>query len=426
MNFGGQIATGSDLWRWLSRISRRLDALEFRPPTNRTWYIDAVNGRDRNRGDAPGSALQTHAEFQRRIGIGSRIDDYVTVFVLSDLAEAIAPRVHIGPSGSLNYIAAVTETLKTGVITRTGTTIEMAGVADWSTAGPQGQSLVGEMIRDVSNGSRTWIASRLDNPAQALISTAMVFDEIAMSSTQAVDLGSGNQCVVERRASIPIFDFSRLTQEPTRTAGKTIFPVHLTGFRITEISHASFPGYLVNLVRCSLPYVNVLGGFPWFEQCRFAGSPVSMLASSGAYWKAGRACVHNEVRVEHGGVLWFSNAGTLQGARVRVDAGGVLALSSVMFYDCGPDYGIRLRPGSKCFAYYSTPGGAVASGVPLWVEGGALFAYPAGSPPSFVGPTAGSDFRLGRASAAAQAWAELGANGIVEPTTGAAILPYDP
>lgn len=389
--------------------------------SNKSWAIDAVRGNDSGDG-SPSSPLRTHAEFQKRLGLGSRIDDYVTVQVLSDLDEPIAPWFHIGATGSLNYVGAVSSTLAAGPANQAGDVVEMSGVSNWS-------PFVGEMIRDTVNGCVSWISATLANPAQARLSAGMIFDELSLSPVVASSISNGDMCVVERRVSVPGVDLSRITQDSIRGPGVTLFPVHVTGFRVSDrISHVAFPGvYQPLITRCSFShYVNVYGGFPWYEQCRFFGSPVALVVSSGAYAKVGRVCLHNEARAAHGGVLWLSNNGLLQDAHVYVEMAGDLLLSNINCYGNPGTFGVRVAAGGRVQAYYAAPAGTLTAGTPLWVEGRGLFTYPSGQAPTLVGPSAGQDFRLGRLSASAQSWSALGSTGVVDPSTGAAILPYDP
>lgn len=397
------------------------------------WYIDPASGSDANSGLDASDALASHTGWLRRIGRRARITQHTRVHILSDLNEAVTPDVHITAEGTLNYIAGVTATLATGTVTQVGgpapSTVQLSGVADWDTGGTGGTSLIGELLRDTVTGAQLWLAKKLVNPAEARASTGLIWNETTMSGMASSALGNGNVCVVEKRAAIMSLDFSNVTVDSYRVLGVPTNPLHMAGFRVApgRVLNLAIPNLFQPLfVRCLFPnFVRISNSTVWMDSCRFAGSSTaSIVAGAGANLKLARTCAHTAVKIEPGGTIWLANAGLLQGAYLEVHPGGTLWAGNFDVYDTS-NYAVRVRGGGIAQLQAGLMSGTVTSGVVLWVEGGGLCTYQATNVPAAAGAVAGQDFRLGRLAAAPQAWAALGATGVIDPATGAAVLPYD-
>lgn len=94
----------------------------------RDWFINALTGDDRDRGDSPSTALKTYGQLARRWGHWGRLyTDYdsnlgcrpVFVNVMSDLPEqdVISSRMILGFDTSLFYLGGVAEVVRAGSIT---------------------------------------------------------------------------------------------------------------------------------------------------------------------------------------------------------------------------------------------------------------------------------------------------------------------
>lgn len=128
--------------------------------TQPEWYVNSVTGDDSNDGETPATALKTLAELNSRMGF-SIIQQYTRVYLEGDFsAEPLMVRVSSELDGSGNAyplaIFGVATTLHSGTITATANQsvgaasppqITDGGVADWTTAGPGGTSLIGKRLR---------------------------------------------------------------------------------------------------------------------------------------------------------------------------------------------------------------------------------------------------------------------------------------
>ncbi|KKN22499.1 hypothetical protein LCGC14_0914620 [marine sediment metagenome] len=122
-----------------------------------TWYIDADNGNDENKGDTSLTALATFAECTRRMGARTYRQP-VTINILSDINEGDSVILAFCP-GFLT-IQGVDTTIITGTLTSiiqwdhdpsdgyvvAGRITDTALSGDWSVAGPGGTSLIDRKI----------------------------------------------------------------------------------------------------------------------------------------------------------------------------------------------------------------------------------------------------------------------------------------
>lgn len=436
---GGQTASGSALWRWAQWVEDQfssLTALLTVPASRSDWYIDAVNGSDSNPGDELARPLRTHRELERRWGSKYLVDRVTTVHVLTDLPEVLAPDVSITGTGALLYDAALQETLYSGTITASSGApgvdeLSLSGVADWATGGPGGSSLVGYLIRDGSNDNIAWASAKLVDASKCRTSTGLIYEKLH-GTTASGAFGVGHAVTVERRAAVRGLNASRITADDTRdSAAYGTGAFRMYGFKVSsgDPHNISFGGIAFPyFVACHFPdFVRWHRGHVWLEACRFSPTTgtASVTVGGGSYVKFNRACCNANVRVEEGGIGQFSNACLVQGGVIDIGAGGVVWSNSVSVYDNPGSYAVRVRPGAKFFSNsgFDLIAGAT-NGVTLWVEAGGLYSYLDGGPPSVPGSVAGEDFRLGLVGTAARPWADLGAVGVFDIASGAAVVPH--
>ncbi|KKN61010.1 hypothetical protein LCGC14_0526350 [marine sediment metagenome] len=149
-----------------------------------TWYIDADNGDDENKGDTALTALATFAECTRRMGTQVYYTA-VTINILSDINEK-DPMLLAAFMGYVT-IQGVETTVATGTITdivqwdhdpsdgyvAAGFITDSALSGDWSVAGSAGTSLIDKKIiltDGVSAGAYAYIIEDSGSPKEAYVS----------------------------------------------------------------------------------------------------------------------------------------------------------------------------------------------------------------------------------------------------------------
>jgi hypothetical protein len=151
------------------------------------WHINALTGSDSNTGLTAGTALRTHAEFERRIGHWNTLTaPVIDVFIDSDLpaTDPINLILVMRAGGQqINYHGSRTTT-RSGTITGL-TTLNRAtntpwaitdGAVDWT---PD----VGSRGRLVASGALFWVA-RATAPGTARISNPATFPQFAANAEQ--------------------------------------------------------------------------------------------------------------------------------------------------------------------------------------------------------------------------------------------------
>jgi hypothetical protein len=193
-----------------------------------TWYIDpaSVTSSDDNDGATAATALSTWQELVERLGGTSRkilLTQSVTVHILSDLPEVLRGDITLEDGGSagsatqLFVLGAVQSTLFSGTITNvqaedtaTGqeAQITVAGVGDWSTAGPGGTSLVGKRLRRTSDNAIFYILGRV-SATVAAVGPGCVSNPLAFNVNPAnVTLANGDAFVIEQLPQIRGFSMN--------------------------------------------------------------------------------------------------------------------------------------------------------------------------------------------------------------------------
>ena len=130
--------------------------------TQSHWYVDSVNGNDKETGNSPSTALKTLASLDDKLGQGT-VHQPTQVFLSGDFSNqilTIRAASEIDPTTGLPWPLVITgiptATLRVGTITATSNqTIPAAGpprlrdatVVDWNTAGPHGTSLINKRLR---------------------------------------------------------------------------------------------------------------------------------------------------------------------------------------------------------------------------------------------------------------------------------------
>ena len=175
------------------------------------WYIDSVNGNDANDGLTSGTALKSHAEFSRRIGIFSTVTTYdINVYLLNDLPASDPINVISRTSGyHLNYYGTTTIE-RTGTVTgftgKNTATNSLAQITDHALAPGAWTADIGKRIRITTGDSAGAAAIVLGDGSDGYSS---LFSDIAITLDNyfyvyTSEPSVGDTYVIERQTFAPL------------------------------------------------------------------------------------------------------------------------------------------------------------------------------------------------------------------------------
>lgn len=305
------------------------------------WYIDPVSGDDANTG-LSGFPLQTHAEFERRLGHWNTIPASTTinVHILDDLGTGDPINLIATIQGlvTINYIGTATLTSSgtfTDVIaldraTNTPWQLEdTARSADWVDD-------IGQRIRIVggpSDGAITWVAKDLGAKLARVSNVAGLAAPPFINVTYAIPV-IGDSYVVERLSRVCIGDVTVDAQN----SGAGIYSA--VTFRDLEVINTAFGGWSAGSGTSTV--------FIYYG-CRFNEAfPFPSSISTIVFYEN---CGHYSGFVYNGGGMSIFEAGLLIGTFAFIGPGANVTFDGdFMFQGVGPDVqgGSNVQHGFMC------------------------------------------------------------------------------
>ena len=142
------------------------------------WYIDPVGGSDSNNGQSTGTALKTHAEFEKRIGhwntVSSNVANTVLVTVMNDMpASDPINLLGVAAPGTTVFYTATPKVARSGsftsVIAKNPAANQLFQATDSALTAADWSGDIGKRVR-MANGTSAMVAAVGAAPKSALFS----------------------------------------------------------------------------------------------------------------------------------------------------------------------------------------------------------------------------------------------------------------